>query len=392
MDSSAKAPSTPLKARARVSALLRADARPWLEAAAVLVATRLAFLAVAYSATWFLASGRGALEQGWLDAWSRWDAVHYFAVARNGYSGPGVHPHATAFFPGFPLALRAGIALGLSPPAAGLVVSAASSLVAFAALFKLAERDAGPGTGRAAVTYLALWPTAVFLAAPYSEALFLAGAIPAFYLARSERWALAGLPAAVAVATRAAGMFLLFGLLLEFLRQRNFSPSRLKAGALGLGVGVLPLIAYAAFLARTQGNPFQFFVDQRLGWWREPTNPVQSFLRTWNTWEGADYPSNFIFAWRVEIAAAAVGVALCAWALSKREWGYAGYIGTTMAALMSSTWYFSIPRMLLGLFPAMIFLAEWSRARPLRHDLLVALLAPVATLGVIVFTSGAWFY
>jgi hypothetical protein len=382
-----------LRARLKVVELWRtADRRAWREAGVLLVITRASFLAVAHAAGWFLASGRGPLERGWVDVWSRWDALHFYALATYGYSGPGVDPHATAFFPGFPLALRAGMWMGLSPVVSGLLISAAASLVAFAWLFKLAERDGGPGTGRKAVTYLALWPTAVFLVAPYSEALFLAGAIPAFHLARRRRWARAGLPAALAVATRAAGVFLLFGLALEFLRQRDFSGARLRSAALGLLVGVLPLVAYAGWLGATEGSPLQFVTDQRLGWGRELTNPVRALANTWNTWNGADYPSNWIFAWRVEVAAAAAGVGFCAWALYKREWGYAGYIGVTMAALLASTWYFSIPRMLLSLFPAMVFLAEWSRARPLRHDALVAALAPAATLGVIVFTSGAWFY
>jgi hypothetical protein len=159
-----------------------------------------------------------------------------------------------------------------------------------------------------------------------------------------------------------------------------------------VAVGALPLLAYGTFLAWTEGTPLQFLVDQRLGWGREFTNPVRAFLNTWNTWEGAGYPSNWIFAWRLEIVAAASGVGLLAWALTKREWGYAGYIGATMAAVLTSTWYFSVPRMLLSLFPAMVFLAAWSRARPLRHEILVAVLAPAATLGVIVFTRGAWFY
>jgi hypothetical protein len=379
--------------RSRAAELSRSiDVRSWREAAAILVTTRLLFLGVAYAAAWYLASGQGALEQPWLDVWSRWDALHFYAVATEGYSGSGSSPHATAFFPGLPVLLRSGIAVGLEPVVAGLLISAAGSLVSFVFLFKLAEHDIGPGAGRSSVTYLAVWPTAVFLVAPYSEALFLAGAIPSFYLARKRRWALAGAFAAVAMAARFAGLFLIFGLVLEFVRQRDLSAARLRQAAVGAFIALAPLLGYGAFLARAKGNPLYFFTDQRLGWGRTLTNPVQSLINTWTTWDGAGYPSNWIFAWRIEIVAAAAGVALCAWAVAKREWGYAGYIGATMAALLSSTWYFSIPRMLLSLFPAMVFLAGWTREHPLRHDLVVLAMAPVATVGVIVFTRGAWFY
>ena len=232
----------------------------------------------------------------------------------------------------------------------------------------------------------------MFLVAPYSEALFLAGAIPAFYAARRGLWTRAGIPAALATATRAAGLFLLFGLALEFLRQRDFTAPRVRAAAGALCVGALPVAAYCVWLGFVYGNPLQFVEDQRLGWGRRLTNPVTAFANTWNTWRGADYPSNWIFAWRVEVLAALVGVGLFAWTLARREWGYAGYVGVTMAALLTSTWYFSIPRMLLSLFPGAVFLAAWARPHPLRRELLIAAFAPMAALGVIVFTRGAWFY
>ena len=365
----------------------------WREAIKLLLASRVCLLAVAYAGAWFLASGEGPLEVGFVDIWARWDALHFFRVAEHGYTGPGSERFGTAFFPGFPLALRAGTALGLSPVVAGLLISALASLVAFAFLYELAERDAGKGAGRRAVVYLALFPTAVFLVAPYSEALFLAGAIPAFLFARQGRWALVGPAAAVAVATRAAGMFLLFGLALEFLRAGDLSPAKLRRAAGALAVGALPLVAYCVYLAIAKDDPFRFFVDQRLGWWRQfPTNPVQSFLATWNTWSDPDHPSNWIFAWRVEILAAVAGIVVVAWAVAKREWGYAGYCGATMASLLLSSWYFSIPRMLLSLFPVVVFLAESTLGRPGRHELVMTVFAPLAALGVIVFTQGAWFY
>ena len=61
---------------------------------------------------------RDALPRAWLDIWNRWDAPHFFEVARTGY-GPPTDPARIVLFPLFP----ALIALG-SLVAAPLVVIA----------------------------------------------------------------------------------------------------------------------------------------------------------------------------------------------------------------------------------------------------------------------------
>jgi Mannosyltransferase (PIG-V) len=372
--------------------------RPWVEAAILVAVTRVIFFAVAYAAAMYLSPGQGPVGEGFLQMWSRWDANHFVIVAEHGWSGPIAEPaRPAAFFPLYPLCMRAFMALGLPPIAAGLIVSTVATYIACVFLMKLADAELGEGNGRRAALYLLLFPTAVFLAAPYSESLFLAGAIPAFYLARQRRWLMASVPTAVAMGARAAGMFLLAGLVFEYVRQgfedHKWGGRRLRDAATCLGVGALPIVAYGLFLQAERGNAFQFFIDQKEGWGRDfPTAPWRAFMATWNTRKGLDYPTNWIFAWRIEILAAGAGLVLTIWALLKKEWGYAAYMGTFITTLMMSTWYFSIPRMLLSFFPAVLFLASSVRNRSTAHELALVSLAPIATMGVIVYTRGAWFY
>jgi hypothetical protein len=349
------------------------------------------FFSVALAASWLLATSRGPHVQGFFAIWDRWDAALFMRIATYGYSGPLTDQHATAFFPLFPLLVRGASHLGLNPIGAGLLISALSSLVAFAYLFRLAEEEIGEGAGRRAVLYLAWFPTAVFLVAPYSEALFLAGAIPAFYYARRSRWSLVGLPAAIAVGARFAGCFLLLGLVVEFLRQRRFSFKTMRTAALALAAGIAPLVAYSVFLDRVKGDAFYYFVDQRTGWGRRLTSPLTALRLTWETWN-TNQPTNWIFAWRLEILAAAAGVVFVLWALVKREWGYATFMAVMMASVMASSWYFSIPRMLLSLFPIPLLLAGFSFRSATRHEIVLLVMAPVAVLGVVVYTRGAWFF
>lgn len=327
-----------------------------------------------------------------LDMWRRWDAHHFLTIAEYGYTAPQSDQHAAAFFPAFPLAVRAVMFVGLSPVAGGLVVACAGAVVAGYFLVRLAERELGRDAARHSLAYMTFFPTAVFLVAPYSESMFLAGAIAAFYLARTSRWHLVGLPAAVAMGARAAGVFLLIGLAFEFLRQRDFSRLRIANAVLALAVGSLPLLAYGAFLAQAMGDPFEFLTHQREGWGRTFVGPIASFLNTWNTWYSDDYPTNWLLSWRVEILAAAAGVGAVVWAALKREWGYVAFMGSMLAALVTSTWYYSIPRMLLSMFPIMLFLAEATARRPRSYEWLLVGSASLATLGVVVYTHGIWFY
>ncbi|HEV3471958.1 MAG TPA: mannosyltransferase family protein [Actinomycetota bacterium] len=372
------------------------DWAPWKQAVVYVAVTRLAFFMAAYATTLFFTSTPGATSaDGFLNIWERWDARHFLAAAEHGWSGPqALEARTAAFFPLYPLAIRGLVSVGANPIFAALAISTAACVVATAFMIKLAERDVGAGYGRRAGLYLLLFPTAVFLVAPYSEALFLAGAIPAFYFARAGRWMLAAIPMAIATSTRFAGVFLVVGLAVELFRQlwqkRAERPwSIAREGVAALVAATLPVIAFGFHLQGARGSFFQFRTDQLEGWGRDFVSPVQSFLATWNTRVGG-YEANWIFAWRIEILAALAGVLLTLWALVKKEWGYATYMGIFIAVLMTSSWYFSIPRMLLTFFPAVIFLTEFAKDER-RHELILLVFAPLATMGVIVFTRGAWF-
>lgn len=367
---------------------------PWLYSAAVVLGTRVLFFTLAWVATFLLSTdARGLPEQGFFQIWDRWDATRFLVTATHGYEGPGSFANSYAFFPLFPLTIRVLAAAGIPALAGGLLVSTVGAWVALAFLYKLAEDELGHEAGRRAVLYLATFPTAVFLIAPYSEALFLAGAVPAFYFARRARWYLVGPLAALAMGTRFAGAFLLIGLAVEALRQKkDMTPVQFGTAALALVIGAIPLLGYAAYLAQVKGDPFYFVTDQRLGWGRELVGPVAAFTNTVDRWTSPTESTAFQFAYRVEVVAAILGLALVVWALKKKEWGYAAYMGATLSVLLMSTVYFSVPRILLTFFPACVFLAGWTLRRERVHDLYLMVSVMLASVGVIVYTRGEWFF
>lgn len=376
--------------------------RPWVEASAIVIASRFAFFVIALAGAALLNPSEFE-RPSFREMWARWDALHYIDIARHGYTGLDAGANQTAFFPFFPILIHAISSLGIDAVTAGLLITGAASLVAARYLYLLAregtDEKSADNAGRLAVVYLVAFPTAVYLIAPYTEAVFLAGAIPAFYYARRSEWTKVMLPAALAVATRVSGVFLLVGLAVEFMRQRRFSRrSVLHAGA-ALAVAALPLFAYATYLGIVKDDPLDFLHAQSKGWDRSFTSPISALTSTWHViWAGrlGDVPVTLgvRYVWFGELAAAFVGFAGTAWALRRREWGYAAYMGTTMAVLvMSGTTFLSLPRMLLALFPIPLLLASWSVDRPLRVYGILFVLLPLATLGVLIYALGtAWFY
>lgn len=139
--------------------------------------------------------------------WQRWDACWYTKIAAFGYE-PGTD--ATAFFPAFPLLMRAVAApLAGDVALAGMVLNLVLSVVGLAGLHRLVTRDLGVRVADRTVVYLSVFPAALFLYAPFTEALFLATTAWAFVGARERRWWLAAAAAFVAGLTRPQGVLLL---------------------------------------------------------------------------------------------------------------------------------------------------------------------------------------
>jgi len=282
------------------------------------------------------------------DRWAQWDFVHFRDVAEVWYSSRPTGVPIEAFFPGFPFTLWVLHGLGLPHVVAGLLVSVVAGAVAMVALRRLGDHEAGPGVGNRAVLLLVLAPPAVFLAAPYTEALFLAFAIPSWLAARRGSWPLAVVLCAGASTVRVSGLFLGAALVVEFLTSRHRSWRQ----APWLAVSFTTPALFMAFLWRRTGDPLAWLHAQEEGWYRTFTWPWES-LR--NTWDGAvnrpDFSPDYAWQFRAEIVAGAVGLLLTVGLVVWRRWGEATWVGLQVFAFMTSFWFFSIPRATLLWWP-----------------------------------------
>ncbi|MEY2535073.1 MAG: hypothetical protein QOF29_2983, partial [bacterium] len=245
---------------------------------------------------------------------ARWDSVWYLAIANDGY--PADDPRRAAFFPLYPLLVRAaGVVVG-EPIVAGVLVSLGCFAVALVLLHRLTELELGRPAARATVWALALFPGAVFFSAVYSEALFLALSVGSVYAARTGRWGWAGALGALGAATRSAGVLLVVPLALLWLARVDADgarPRRLRDAA-WIAVVPLGLAAFGALLALGGGDPLAPLHAQET-WLREFAGPFLGIVDgTTAAWRGLHHLGDpgaradvVLFAFLVAAVPAVVG-------------------------------------------------------------------------------------
>lgn len=148
--------------------------------------------------------------------WNHWDTGNYVQIAQQGY----VQFHLMAFFPLYPLLLRAGSIFTSDTLVVGLVISNIAELAMFMALYRLVELDFGADRAFYTVLYLAIFPSAFFFSMVYTEALFLCFSVLTFYHIRRGHWWLMALFGFLATLTRPDGMFLVIPFAYEYLSRR----------------------------------------------------------------------------------------------------------------------------------------------------------------------------
>jgi hypothetical protein len=202
----------------------------------------------------------------------RWDSSYYVFTAQHGYEALG----QTAFFPFYPMVMRAVATITYSEVVAGVLVSLASFAIALVLLHRLADLDFGPDVARRTVWLIALFPAAVFFSAVYTEALFLVLSVGAVYAARKGSWAWAGALGGMAALTRNTGVLIGVAVLLLYLygpradrppdgAGARFAPRyRLRADALWMLLIPAGLAAFAIYTWIVYDTPFASYDAQAI--------------------------------------------------------------------------------------------------------------------------------
>ncbi|WP_078971879.1 mannosyltransferase family protein [Streptomyces sp. WM6368] len=330
-----------------------------------------------------------------LAAWQQWDWWHYLHIAQDGYFPYGAGPwtagwdNREAFLPGFPLALRAVHTVVPDWAAAGALISFLAGGVAVLALARIARHHLPDlDAGRRAVAFLLLSPCAVFLAAGYTEALFLALALPAWLAAQRRNWPAAAVLACLACSVRITGLFLAAALVLHFVLTAR--TRRAWRAAPWLFLPALAPLLYSWFLHTRTGDWMAWKHAQERGWYRDFHAPWEAWANTWEAGFHHTQATGYAFMWQAELLAMVVGVVLLVLLVRGRRWPEALYIALTLWALGTSYWYTSVPRSTLLWWPLWIALASWSLRRPRIQTAYLYVVGPLSAVVAITFLTGRW--
>jgi len=309
---------------------------------------RLLPLPVAFPSAWEIGpdSNRHAVvdhisptSHPWVNMLSRWDAVWYVEIARDGYRYDPGFPSNAAFFPLYPLLIRAIHALLLLPAndywwlVIAIALSNVALLIGLTYLRALLAMDFDEYPAPRTITYLLIFPTTFFFSGAYSESLFLALTVAAFYYARSNRWLLACI-------------------LAEYLHERNFSLRKVGWNITAFALIPAALFAFALYLKLKFGS-WTVMLDVQRIWERHlmwPWHPLAWFLRHAPPLS-PEHHDKLDFGFLLILLGAAIA------GLRRLRISYSAYIWT--AVVFFSCWGMlgSIPRFDLVIFPLFIVLA-----------------------------------
>jgi hypothetical protein len=372
----------------------------WRDAALVWAGQRLLILACLYLGATTVKISNTAQPLTWQQVfqhWLGWDGVQYAPIAEHGY----VYAGQAAFFPLLPMLEHVLAPLtGGNAALAGLVIANVACLAFFVVVRVLAEHECGRTVARRSLVYLALFPTAFFLAAPYTEALLLLFAAGSFLALRQGKWLVAGLLAALATLARVQGILLLLPLVFEAVRRARAAgtwPSWRECGALLAAVS-LPIAALAAFTVYLHARFGQWGAiasAQENGGGRSLNWPWVGFLRAGRRLAEDGFAPNYFQAHiLLDTAFTLLFIALALAVVRRLPAVYAIFCWAALAIVLCTpahNWYAlsSNMRYLLAAFPSFWLFGRWGTDR--RFELAyLGIALPLCALFVVTFAAGGW--
>jgi hypothetical protein len=195
----------------------------------------------------------------WLSSFASFDGIHYLLIARQGYS-----QWEQAFFPLYPLCIRALTFFIPNYLVASLVVSNVSFLIGTIFFIKLIKKWGIKSISP--LIFLLAFPTAFYFGVVYTEGLFFLLLVLSLYFLNKKNYLVSGLFAILSSSTRLIGAFLIIPFFFSLLTEKKITIryifQRIHKHIFLLFSPFIGLISYMGYLFITTGDPLFFFHSQ----------------------------------------------------------------------------------------------------------------------------------
>lgn len=306
------------------------------------------------------------------ELWSVWDAPHYISIASAGYQTQGDESDFIVFLPFFPLLIFISKTIfQTSFLMAGYIVSFFASIVAAIMLYKLTLLDFSQKTALFAVLLMFIFPTSFFLHIPYTESLFVFLGISSFYFLRKKQYWVSFLFVSLAGFTRLAALALIPAILSEilFFDKESFNKKNNFKKFVFLFFGVLlslsGLITYLFLNYLLYGNFMQFTIAEKQNWYTTFSPFGQGLISAFQSLFWRVGLEKFMLSFG-QIVAFILGLIMSIYVLVRIRFSYGLYMLIVLWFSYSMSFWLSMPRYILSLFPMFIALALFSKKSLLR--------------------------
>ena len=310
-----------------------------------------------------------------------WDGAWYLRAAEHGWPhGVPSGQSTLAFFPAFPLAIRAVhavVPVGWS--LAGALTSLLTQVAMAVAIWLLGGDLWGEEAADRATLLVLVFPGAFIFALYYAEPLMLACSAVCLLALRRRWWVLAGVAGALATSARPNGVAVVVACAVAAYQATR--RGRELRSLVAVAIAPVGVVAWFAYLWATTGTPTAWLQAERRGW-GERVEPVAvvHLAGSWLRHGVLAHPEEYVTV--VSTAGAAVLVAVLVRSRVPATWiAYTAVV--LVMALMSKTLGLR-PRFVLTAFPLPVVLGRRLRGAALA---VAAAAGGVLLLGLLVVTT-----
>jgi hypothetical protein len=255
---------------------------------AMLAASRVATFFVLFVSHYVPSSGKGTVTVvggigggHHLDRLAAWDGGWYIAAAQHGWphavpSSGGFPSFSTlAFFPGFPLTIRAVHVFGISWLLSGFMAALACQIVMVILMWQLFKEIWGEHVADRGMLLFLFVPGAVAFSLIYSEPMLFAAAAACLLALRRRWWLVAGVSAAVGAAVRPVGAALIVCCIWESIKV--IRSERRWSSIVAPLLAPVGLLGWMGYLWAHTGDPFIWSKAEKA--WDDSFDPLTLIKR-----------------------------------------------------------------------------------------------------------------